>query len=287
MIGRLLEEKFPGLRLRHPEYRYVPTFDVDHAYCYRGRSLSRTLGGIGRSGLHGHFGDIGRRLNVLAGRAGDPFDTYDYIRQVLEPRGLHPLYFILFADYGGDDNNVSVRSGLFRKLLRSLDTHQNIGIHPSLSSNKHYLKLRSECDGLCDVLDRDVTVSRQHFLKLSLPKTYRALLQMGIRHDYSMGYASQPGFRAGISMPYPFYDLSKEEVTALTIHPAILMDVTMRDYLRLTPEQSLELASGLVSSVRSSGGEFVSLWHNESLSETGRWRGWRKVFEEMVSMASA
>ena len=64
------------------------------------------------------------------------------------------------------------------------------------------------------------------------------------------------------------------------------MDVTMRDYLRLNGEQSLEIIGNLIRTVKSVNGEFISLWHNESLEQTGRWLGWRRIFEEMVDMAS-
>ncbi|MEI7663242.1 MAG: polysaccharide deacetylase family protein [Bacteroidota bacterium] len=286
MVGTLLQQQYPAIAIRRHEYRFVPTIDVDHAYSYRCRPLARTLGGIGRSALHFEFPDITRRLMVLANITTDPFDTFDYIFKTLEPAGVNPLFFILFADYGGDDNGVTTKSRTFHRLIRDLDRHQGVGMHPSLSSNKHYLKLQSECEGLSAVVDRNVTNSRQHFLKVSIPRTYRALVQLGITHDYSMGYASNPGFRAGIAAPFPFFDLSRNLTTLLTIHPIILMDVTMRDYRRLNIERSIEMTRNLVSTVKSVNGEFVSLWHNESLAENGRWLGWRRVFEEMVKMAS-
>ena len=286
MVGRLLKQHFPGLQLRHPKYRFVPTIDIDHAYCYRCRPLIRTLGGIGKSLLNARFNDVTHRMQVLAGMADDPYDTYDYIRTIHEQYAVNPLFFILFADYGGNDNNVTITSKAFRHLIRELDLHQGVGIHPSLSSNKHYLKLQAELDGLSAVLNRDVTNSRQHFLKLSVPKTYRSLIQLGISDDYSMGYASQPGFRAGISIPFPFFDITRDETTSLMIHPITLMDVTMKDYLRLTGEQSLEMIGKLIGTVKSVNGEFISLWHNESLTGTGRWLGWRRIFEEMVKLAA-
>ena len=286
MVKKLLERHYPGIQFNPQRYRFVPTIDVDHAWCYRGRPLLRSLGGAGRAFMSGRFSDISKRIRVLAGLAADPFDTFEYILKVLEPSGVHPLFFILFADYGGDDNNVNIRSKAFRQLVRELDQHQGVGVHPSLSSNKHYLKLQAECSGLGSVLDRQVTRSRQHFLKFSVPRTYRALHQVGITEDYTMGYASHPGFRAGVAIPYPFFDISRNLATSLLIHPITIMDVTMKDYLRLNPEQSLEMIGNLVSAVKSVNGEFVSLWHNESLCETGRWQGWRRVFEEMVIMAS-
>ena len=286
MLGKILLQYFPGIPIHHPQYRFVPTIDVDHAYCYRCRPLFRTLGGFGRSLLHFQFSDFGKRIQVLAGISNDPYDTFNYITGIFQQNTVKPLYFILFADYGGDDNNVRVKSRTFHRLIRELDEHQGVGIHPSLSSNKHYLKLQAECEGLSEVIGREVTISRQHFLKVSIPRTYRYLVQLGIRDDYSMGYASHPGFRAGIAMPFPFFDVARNIATDLMVHPITLMDVTMRDYHRLNVENSLEMTKNLIQTVKAVNGEFVCLWHNESLGNSGRWKGWQRVFEEMVKMAS-
>jgi len=286
MLEELLKKHYPVIGFKHPQYRFVPTIDIDHAWCYRGRTFPRTMGGFARSLIYGNFREIRLRSEVLAGIARDPYDNYDYINRVHEPYPIDPLYFILFADYGRNDNNVTVSSKSFHRLLRELDQQGKVGIHPSLSSNKHPFRLEDEYDGLCDVLGRDVTISRQHFLKTAMPKTYRSLIKLGITDDYSMGYASHTGFRAGIAIPFPFFDLTGDEATTLMIHPVTLMDVTMKDYLRLTRVESLEKITNMIHTMRSVNGEFVSLWHNESLGDTGHWKGWRAVYEEMVKMAS-
>jgi hypothetical protein len=33
-------------------------------------------------------------------------------------------------------------------------------------------------------------------------------------------------------------------------------------------------------------GTFISLWHNESLSDYRNWEGWKNVYEEMAKMAT-
>ena len=33
--------------------------------------------------------------------------------------------------------------------------------------------------------------------------------------------------------------------------------------------------------VKNVGGTFVSIWHNETVTDLERWKGFRKVFEEM------
>ncbi|MFB6258055.1 MAG: hypothetical protein ABEH38_05115, partial [Flavobacteriales bacterium] len=52
-----------------------------------------------------------------------------------------------------------------------------------------------------------------------------------------------------------------------------------------SPEQALATIKRLIASVRDVGGTFISLWHNESLSEHHQWKGWSHVYEEMVKEA--
>jgi hypothetical protein len=284
-LGEIITRQFPSITVKPPVYSFVPTIDIDHAFAYKYRSASRTLGGVAHSIMHGNLSDLFLRFKVLSGAETDPYETYDYIRQIHGRLNLHPYYFVLFADYGGDDNNIPVRHKAFHDLVRNLDQNQTVGIHPSLSSNKHLRKLETEIDGLSQVTGRDITVSRQHFLKISFPRTYRNLIQLGVTDDFSLGYASHPGFRAGIAIPYSFFDLTRNEITPLRIHPVTLMDVTLKDYLRLTAEQSIEKIHQMISMVRSVGGEFVSLCHNETFSENGRWLGWRNIYEELLRFA--
>ncbi len=276
---------FPELGSNPPDYRFVPTIDIDHFFAYRGREWQRILGSTIRSLLRRNFKDIRLRFRVLSGAEKDPYDVYDYFIALHHKMKLPALYFVLFANYGGHDNNISLKNKRFHHILRELDSFQGVGIHPSLSSNKHREKLEHEIRGLSCLLEREILVSRQHFLKISFPRTYHNLIRMGIRDDYSMGYASHLGFRAGIAIPFYFFDLSNNKTTSLRVHPVTLMDVTLNDYLRLSPEKSLNAIRQMVTMVKAVNGEFVSLWHNESLSELGRWRGWRMVYEEMLKMA--
>jgi hypothetical protein len=286
ILALRLRGLYPALALKPSAYRFIPTIDVDHAYAYKGRGLGRTLGGIGRSLSGAKFGKIAERIMVLNGLMEDPYDTFDYIRDFHSRLGILPWFFILFADYGGKDNNVSLNRKSFLNMLAGLADEATLGIHPSLSSNRSPKRLETEINGLASATGREIRSSRQHFLKFSFPRTFRHLITFGITDDFSMGYASDIGFRAGIANPFRFFDLYRNEVTPLTIHPVTAMDVTFRDYLRLTPEKSTEKIKQLADVVRSVNGEFVSLWHNESLSDKGRWSGWRKVFEETTAYAA-
>ena len=71
-----------------------------------------------------------------------------------------------------------------------------------------------------------------------------------------MGFADAIGFRSGTSHPYRWFDFEKNDKTELWIHPFIAMDVTMRDYLKMTPEQAFGQLTMMLNEVKKYGGDF-------------------------------
>ena len=97
-----------------------------------------------------------------------------------------------------------------------------------------------------------------------------------------MGYAKQPGFRASTCTPFYFYDLDFEIQTPLKLFPFTFMDVTLKDYLNLSNEEALEKILELKKEVQQVNGTFISLFHNETLSENDRWKGWNEIYKKTV-----
>jgi len=285
-VAGVLQHYFSDIQIKKPVYRFVPTYDIDQAWCYRKKGYTRTFGAYIRSLLNFDFAEFAERSRVLAGLIPDPFDTYEYQLQLQKKYKLKPVYFFLFARYGDYDKNIPVNSMHFRQLIKKMADYSITGIHPSYASNNDVSLLRDEIKQLSAVLNREIIISRQHFLKLHLPETYRNLVSCDISADYTMGFAALPGFRAGIAMPYQFYDIDLETTIPLTVFPFAVMDGTLRDYMKLNPEQASVVINELIAEVKSVGGVFSSLWHNDSLSEAGRWKGWRKVYEELVENAA-
>ena len=200
---------------------------------------------------------------------------------------LHPLYFILCGEYDLNDKNISLRNTNFQNLIKRLGDYAKVGIHPSFNSYLNKEKVKTEIDNLSKVLNREITTSRQHFLRLRMPLSYQILIDLDITDDYTMGYASLAGFRAGIADTFRFYDLEHDNVTKLNIHPFALMDGTMRDYLDLNTEESLEKAKNLIQEVKNVNGTFILLWHNETLSGEKRWEGWIELYRKILDYALA
>ena len=133
------------------------------------------------------------------------------------------------------------------------------------------------------ITGKKIRKSRQHFLLLRLPETYRNLLSLGIEEDYSMGYPGICGFRAGICTPFRFYDLQNEKETNLLVFPFQVMDTSLNKYMKLSPQEAQRHIEELVDEVKEVNGTFISIWHNESLHDRGKWKGWRLVFEQMLA----
>ncbi|HEU4717665.1 MAG TPA: polysaccharide deacetylase family protein [Bacteroidia bacterium] len=286
LLKEKILERFPGTVFREEGYRFIPSIDIDNAWAYLEKGVMRTAGGYARSVFRMDFEDFRRRTQVLLHTRKDPYDTYEYQLSLMKKTGVRPMYFFLVGDYGVNDKNVSTQRRKFRELIRHLADYSEIGVHPSFASNTLPGKLQVEIQRLKNIVHREITNSRQHFLMLRFPNTYRNLIERDITDDFSMGFANEPGFRAGICTPFFFYDLDLESETVLRVHPFTVMDATLNLYLKLTPEEAIAKIKLLNEEVRKVNGTFMSLWHNETLSDEKEWKGWRIVYEELLKIAT-
>ncbi len=86
-------------------------------------------------------------------------------------------------------------------------------------------------------------------------------------------------------MPYKWYDLEKEEETSLIVHPFAVMDGTLNNYMKLSPSQAVEKVKAIAQEVKNVNGEFITIWHNETLSGWREWKGWEEVYEQTLQAA--
>ncbi len=281
-LGCRLQAIYPELPIKKRKFEFIPTYDIDAAWAYKHKDVFRTVGAFLRDLAAGNREEIRERHQVLRGKRTDPFDSFDFMFELQKEFKLRPIYFILCGDYDTNDKNISIRKTAFQVLIKRLGDYADVGIHPSFSSYLDVEKMGMEVNRLAEVLHRPVTKSRQHFLRMNLPRSYQKLIELDISDDYTMGFASQAGFRAGIADTFRFYDLENDMVTNLRVHPFALMDGTMRDYLDLDVDSSLALAKKLVDEVKAVGGTFIYLTHNETLGGEKRWQGWPEMYRNLL-----
>jgi hypothetical protein len=266
-------------------FRFRLTVDIDRAWQYKNSGLFRNLAILSRDLMLCRIELVKSRLSVLLGQKPDPAENFDYLESIQTNLKEKIRYFVLCGKPGKFDNNNPSERIEFKNLLNKLNRHSLIGLHPSYQSNSSYNILEEEFYNLEKLVNQKIFHSRQHFLKICFPVTYRRLMKLGILHDFSMGYSSCSGFRAGIARPFFFYDLSAEKQTDLRIVPFQVMDRTLLSYLKLSPDEALKEIEYYFETIGDVGGYFVTLWHNTSLSDQGEWKGWKIVFEKMIEMS--
>jgi len=281
-IAEQIIRQYPVFKIHKRTFQFITSIDIDNAWAFKNKSPLISFGAIVKAFFNGHWDELKQRLVVFLGLRKDPYDTYKYILETYKGILNHVIFFILIGNRDQFDKNISFKNKRFRQLIAELSSVCEVGIHPSYASNSKPWLFETEKDRLEDIMQKPVTKSRQHFLKLKLPQTYQQLLKMGISEDYTMGFASLVGFRAGTCTPFHFFDLSRNRRTKLLIQPFQTMDVTLRNYLKLEPDEAWKLIERLMLEVKKVNGTFISLWHNESLKESGQWLGWRKVFEQIL-----
>ncbi|MFV0593458.1 MAG: polysaccharide deacetylase family protein [Draconibacterium sp.] len=282
LLGQKLKEKYPELNFTETKFDFISSIDIDNAWAYKHKGFWRTGGALVKSFFRNRS-EFKARINVVSGKSKDPYDTYDYLDTVFAGNEEKVKFFFLMGDWGRYDKNISSRNKHYKKLIRATKEKYDIALHPSFSSSKkgNRKKTRIERIRLEKIIKSNILKSRQHFLRLELPKSYRRLIKSGIIEDYTMGFSCLHGFRAGICTPYYFYDLERETATNLLVVPFQVMDGTFKHYLKLSPDKAFEEIKKIMTEVKNVGGTFVSVWHNETVNDLGIWEGYREVFEKM------
>lgn len=264
-------------------FEFLPTYDIDEAWSYRHKPWFRNMGGMYRDLLKGDRERVRLRNNVRAGKRQDPYDSFEWLYALHEKFILKPLYFFLVAEANGKyDKNIPPSNEAMMDLIKNISSRYEIGVHPSWQSGDRSELLKKEISLLQQITGKNISVSRQHFLRFNLPEGYRRLIDAGIKEDHSMGYGTINGFRASVSSSFYWYDLERDQVADLFVHPFCFMDANSYYEQRQTPQQTSQELLKYLHEVRSVNGRMITLWHNTFLGDEERFSGWGQVYEEFV-----
>ncbi len=276
---------YPDLIFDKPGFKYIPTIDVDSVFMYKSKGFFRGMGGAVRDLFKKDFDAVKKRIRVVTGKEEDPWFCFDKINDLHTKYELSPYYFFLVGRFGNLDRNISPSRTTVKKLIAELVKNYTIGIHNSYRGNNHPKIWNKELRILKKITGQEIFSSRQHYLFVRFPYTYEDLIVEGIKRDFSMVYPDMPGFRMGITVPVPFFNLKTNVKTDFWLYPTMIMDAGLAKYQNLTKEEATTQCLGIVNYTQKYGGTLITLWHNESLSGYGKWDGWEKVYETIIKSA--
>ncbi len=281
-LKKIILETYPNLTFRSNIFSPVISIDIDQAYAFKYRGWLRNALSLFRNIVFRRKRLLSAQLKTFFLKEQDPYDTYEYLEKTQSDSKLQFVYFVNVGSYSRFDKNLSAKNPAMKKLLTKLNKYAPVGIHPSYFSNEKPEKFATEIKSLKDLLGKTITKSRQHYLKIKMPDTYQHLLDAAITEDYSMGYGTHPGFRAGTCTPFNWFDLSKNIVTSLKVYPITFMEGTFGEDLKMSPQEALKAMSEFIDTVKKYNGSFLCIWHNQTVNDLFFWKGWKAVFRQII-----
>ncbi len=281
MLWEKLIALYPNLTRKKRKYSFTITFDVDHPWKFLHKPLHVRYGGLVKDLVTRNWDQATERMQVMASKK-DPNDTFDLIFANCYEESTK--FFFLIDRNSTYDSRFDHRNIAYRQLIQHINIlGYEIGIHPSYTTYLQPDRIWQEAQSLSEIVKGPIKRSRQHFLKYRLPNTFRGLIAAGIEYDYTICNYQTGGFRTGISVRYPWFDLESNEITDLWIQPTLIMDVTLNKYLQLSPSSAVDYVKSLVEKTKKVNGHFTILLHNDALSNTGMWKGWRKAILSIIN----
>ncbi|MDR1879087.1 MAG: polysaccharide deacetylase family protein [Bacteroidales bacterium] len=280
-LSMFLKTHYPNIVFAERKFTFIPTSDIDMAYAYRHKGFLRNMASYVRSAMRLDVKQIVRQTKVLLRCKKDPYDTFDYLSGLHRLYGLNPCYFFLLAKRrSAYDKNTHRSNKSFRRLIRSLSNSCDIGLHTSYYVKDDPDRIDDELSYLRDILCEFPVKNRHHYLRFSLPESYRLLESRGIKEEYSMGYVNSLGFRAGTCTPFLFFDLEQNRSSNMQIYPLLGMENALRHIPEAT--QIVDAFIPYIEEVRRYQGVLITLFHNQSFGDGKDGKKWRTAYEQLL-----
>ena len=217
-----------------------------------------------------------------------PYWTFEKIMNIEEKYGVRSTFFFLnetmrFKPFSPSNWKLSL--GRYRvnepsvaSLIRELDEGGwEIGVHGSYNSYKDLTLLNDEKATIEDVIGREASGIRQHYLNLEIPGTWKLQREAGFQYDASFGLQSGVGYRDG--RYHPFTDTeSGMFVIPLAIMECYLFESSGNDF-DIIWKNTLRV----IDEAKNNNGVLTILWHPHMYCDDdfpGYTEVYRKIIEE-------
>lgn len=222
-------------------------------------------------------------------RGTDPYWSFETILEDERRVGASSTFFVMTAhDHPFDGPAGPAYERLRPRLVETLVSRgAEIGLHGSYSAADRADRLAAEKRKL-EALAGPVRGQRYHFLRLDPHSNLGALDSLDFLYDSTLGFADQPGFRAGIAQPFRPWDFDREQPLRLVEIPVAAMDVTLAEerYLNLTALEASPRLGALVDWAAAHGGGFAVLWHSERW-DSAAYPGWDRLYRRFMEYVRA
>ncbi len=148
-----------------------------------------------------------------------------------------------------------------------------VGLHPRFDTWQDPERMRLEKETIEEATGHEVTVVRQHWLRFSFAKTWKAQMAAGLRHDFTLGFNDRFGFRNSAALTF------KDDESGMRVTPMVLMDSHLFDYSQISIDAQRDTIDHLLDELVFTGGEASIIWHHRVFHAD---YGWGPLYEYLL-----
>ena len=259
-------------------FLFRPIIAIDSLFKYQNKSFCYNAYQFFRNMFKGRWTALATQIKSILRVSDDPYCNFASLLQLHNRNNLTPIFFLRVAHGSWSERPMYATKMTYRKLL----LHNYLfELHSGTGASANVSKLLSERKKLYKITKSQVTMNCFYRFQFKTPVAYRNLLRASFKDDYSMAYLDKIGFRASTCTPFRYYDFEKEDYYKLTIHPIAFSDDVLRS-LKYNREEIYSAMMQMAAEVRQVNGEFVCIYHNDVLSDSGRWHRWYSMYESAI-----
>lgn len=283
-VKEVLQNKFPEINWTSKKFETELICEVNEAFAYQKKGWFRTFEGLIYDLGHFRFGKILNRIKTLLGIMKDPFHTYNYMINIARKNNVNLRVFFGLGNYSIHEKSTNANSYTYQKLIKSIADYCSIGIRLSYEAQKNANDFKEEKKRFEQITHRSASHAFCQYGKISLPNTYRLLVEQEVVVDYSMGYQDYAGFRAGTSVPFLFYDLDYEVQTPLNVVPFCISKNIFSEIS--SSKKAIEEIDMLIKEIKKVKGKAVIHIQNDMFDETDlRIPFWKELYSYIVTLS--
>jgi UDP-GlcNAc3NAcA epimerase len=271
--------------------------DIDHRFAFAGYSTMHRWTVALKHALSGNWALLKAQWG-----AADPFDASQVFEGLMRTYGKVRWQFFAWIgpERGPQDKGPSIRHAFVSKAhAQWAKKYPSTGLHPTYAHHaKGQAGLDTEVQAWTQATSRILQRSRYHYLRMELPISQMQLVKAGCLEDWSMEYAKQPGYRAGVAVPIPAWGLGPEGealdadgIPFLTYVPVALMD---QNLLGESAETIHATLTKWQAAARKCGAGLVLGTHwrffgqgSDSFAETRAYRPWVQGLQAFLRQQNA
>lgn len=259
-MRKLLLEKYPDLHLSPRAYHQTSVIEVSKAYKYKGKGVIRLVLRSFFNFFSLQWNKIKERIAVIAGLEKDPYDSYQELISFHKNENIRSIFFFLLANYSSKDRGVSLNNLKYKSLIKYVADYSFVSVLSSYESVESTQKLKEERERMSNILNRPIKHFRAGYNRNFIPEVYRRLAKAEYQEDYSMGYVTHWGFRAGTCTPFYFYDVGFEVQLPILVKPFCFHSQLLKEK---SSEEIQQIISQLATQVKALNGDLITIFTNQ------------------------